>query len=44
MGLIKLDYDDGRVERDLFYWAGGPKDPYSMLMLKGTQYLGELTR
>jgi hypothetical protein len=41
---LELDYDDGRVERDLFYWAGGPDNRYGMLMLNGTQYLGGLRR
>jgi hypothetical protein len=41
---LELDYDDGRVERDLFYWAGGPADRNGMLMLNGTQYLGGLRR
>ena len=41
---LELDYDDGRMERDLFYWAGGPNDRYGMLMLNGTQYLGGLRR
>ena len=37
---LQLTYDDGRVERDLFYWAGGPNERYDMLLLNGKKYLG----
>lgn len=39
--MLEMSYADGRVERDLFYWAGG-KNKYDMVMLNGTQYLGGL--
>ena len=39
---LELNYDDGRVERDLFYWAGGPNKRYDMLLLNGKKYLGAL--
>ncbi|MBO0723354.1 MAG: hypothetical protein J2P41_21200 [Blastocatellia bacterium] len=36
---LELAYDDGRVERDLFYWVDSP--PYKMLRLNGMAYLGK---
>jgi hypothetical protein len=42
---LELHYDDGRVERDLFYWAGGPGNKrYDMMLLNGRRYMGALKR
>ena len=40
---LELRYSDGRVERDLFYWAGGPDKRYDMVRINGATYLGGLT-
>lgn len=40
---LELHYDDGRVERDLFYWAGGEGNKrYDMVLVNGRRYLGAL--
>lgn len=40
---LELRYEDGRVERDLFYWAGGEGNKrYDMLLANGRKYLGGL--
>jgi hypothetical protein len=39
---LELNYDDGRVERDLFYWAGGPNKRYDLRLLNGKKYTGAL--
>lgn len=42
---LELRYDDGRVERDLFYWAGGEGNKrYDMVLVNGRRYLGALRR
>ena len=42
---LELRYDDGRVERDLFYWAGGEGNKrYEMVLVNGRKYLGALSR
>lgn len=40
---LELQYDDGRVERVLFYWAGGEAKRYEMVRINGASYLGGLT-
>jgi hypothetical protein len=40
---LELHYDDGRVERDLFYWAGGEGHKrFDMALVNGSRYLGAL--
>ena len=40
---LELRYEDGRVERDLFYWAGGEGNKrYDMVVVSGRKYLGAL--
>jgi len=42
---LELHYNDGRVERDLFYWAGGEGNKrYDMVLVNGRRYLGALRR
>ena len=42
---LELRYDDGRVERDLFYWAGGEGNKrYDMVLMNGRRYMGALKR
>jgi hypothetical protein len=42
---LELRHDDGRVERDLFYWAGGEESKrYDMVLVNGTRYMGALRR
>lgn len=42
---LELAFDDGRVERYLFYWAGGSGDKrYEMALLNGRRYMRVLKR
>lgn len=42
---LELQFDDGRVERYLFYWAGGAAAKrYEMALVNGRRYMGGLKR